>query len=220
MKKIIIQCSGRKNGELWTVNRLNGIKVKFVSHPYLCEVTPGINLFRPDDMVPDNSITWREYLSNYNMQGKNPDNLLRAGDLYDNKTYHILIDKFKWENVYILSAGFGLVRSDFYLPLYDITFSKKAKECNRRKKTDKFMDFNHLSADIKNNSGDSVYAFVTPDYLDSFYDLTNCILANKYIFYKSMKIKQYPGYSYKIYKSRIQTNWHYYCAQEFAITDP
>jgi hypothetical protein len=76
MKKIIIQCSGAKNGEPWKVSRLGGIKVKFVSHPeYRNEVTLGIKLFKPDDMVPDHITSWKQYLSLYNKSKHYPDHL-------------------------------------------------------------------------------------------------------------------------------------------------
>lgn len=216
MNKIIIQCSAKKNGKLWSVSGLDGIQVKLVSHPNSCKVTPGIKLFRPDDVVPDSSMTWREYLNDYNKRKNNPDHLMCAGDLYQDKTYRILVNRFGWDNTYILSAGWGLIRSDFYLPNYDITFSKLADYCKQRKKTDKFKDFNHLLVEKSNDVDYQIYIFVGKDYLPLLYELTRHIQTKKFIFYKSENIKTLDNYEYINYKTNQSTNWHYSCAQDFA----
>jgi hypothetical protein len=215
MKKIIIQCSGSKNGEPWTVSGLNGIKVKFVSHPNPCEVTPGLELFRPDDVVPDHITTWRQYLSDYNKRKDNPDYLLKAGDLYQDKTYRILIDKFGWENVYILSAGWGLIRSDFLLPYYDITFSHLADKCVRRYKSDIYQDYNQLKKEPIHTDNE-VYIFVGLDYHPLLNKLTENIPIKKYIFHKSKSLPRKTGFEYIYYRTNRVTNWHYSCAQDFA----
>jgi hypothetical protein len=36
------------------------------------------------------------------------------------------VDRFGLENVYVLSASWGLIRADFLTPYYDITFSSSA----------------------------------------------------------------------------------------------
>ena len=215
MKKIIIQCGGSKNGEPWTVSGLGGKKVKFVSHPdsESCEVTPEIHLFRPDDMVPDHITTWRQYLSDYNKRKDNPDCLLKAGDLYQDNTYRILIDKFGWENTYILSAGWGLIKSDFLLPYYDITFSHLGDKCARRHKNDIFEDYNQLLSEPLNN--DEVYIFVGLEYLPLLYKLTQNIPIKKYIFHKAEFITRKPDFEYIYYNTNRVTNWHYSCAQDF-----
>jgi hypothetical protein len=123
-------------------------------------------------MVPDNSMTWREYLNDYNKRKENPDHLLRAGDLYQDRTYRLLVDRFGWVHVYILSAGRGLIRSVFYPPYYDITFSKVVTDCYRRKKTDKFKDFNHLLPNEMSIENDQIYVFAGIDYLPLLYELT------------------------------------------------
>jgi hypothetical protein len=38
-----------------------------------------------------------------------------------------LVEKFGIEKVFILSAGWGLIRADFLTPNYDITFSGSAE---------------------------------------------------------------------------------------------
>lgn len=52
-------------------------------------------------------------------------------------------------NVFILSAGWGLVRADYPLPVYDITVAKPAKSADSykwRRPTDEYHDFCHLHA--------------------------------------------------------------------------
>ena len=68
----------------------------------------------------------RVVLQRYNAARSNPNCLLRAGDLYGPDVYRRLVDVFGWQNVFILSAGWGtyplglsklqLRRSHFYQP--------------------------------------------------------------------------------------------------------
>ncbi|MHB0665642.1 hypothetical protein ACX4MV_12140, partial [Roseomonas mucosa] len=67
-----------------------------------------------------------------------------AGKLYRPKAYALLLEKLGIERLFILSAGWGLVRADFLLPDYDITFSTSAEPWKRRRASDKFSDFNAL----------------------------------------------------------------------------
>ena len=60
-----------------------------------------------------------------------PFGLLPAYQLYENSTYNRLVDRFGLSNVYILSAGWGLIPADFLTPHYDITFSASADAYKR-----------------------------------------------------------------------------------------
>ena len=127
---------------------------------------------RPDD-IADTGRTWREELVAYNQQHNpdiadiplghhvsggldanlidrspstavNPLGLLPAWRLYKNKTYRLLADTFGPRNFYVFSAGWGLVRSDFMIPDYDITLSPNATgpdKYKRRRKDDLYDDF-------------------------------------------------------------------------------
>jgi len=54
------------------------------------------------------------------------------------------VTRFGVKNVYILSAGWGLICADFLTPAYDITFSPSAAPYKRRRKTDRYEDFRML----------------------------------------------------------------------------
>ena len=51
------------------------------------------------------------YLIRYNRQGLNPDGLFRGAELYKPPVYRALVERSGWQNVFILSAGWGLIRS-------------------------------------------------------------------------------------------------------------
>ena len=53
-----------------------------------------------------------------------------------------LVEIFGIDNVYILSAGWGLIRASFLTPNYDITFSAPAGAYNLRRKYDQYCDCN------------------------------------------------------------------------------
>ena len=84
---------------------------------------------RPDD-VARSGLSWRDELANYNeahgSTQANPLGLLPAWRLYQEPTYEYLVDRLGTGNVFILSAGWGLVSAAFLTPNYDITFTKKS----------------------------------------------------------------------------------------------
>ena len=133
--KIVIQCAGSKNPQPGLGFNENGKLVKFVADSTVeyIKSDPHTNNYvyvRPDDICarPDytfeNQYTWRKKLLDYNKEGKsNPLGLLPAYKLYAHKVYENLVNKFGENQVFILSAGWGLIRSDFLTPDYDITFS-------------------------------------------------------------------------------------------------
>jgi hypothetical protein len=122
--KIVIQCSATKQ-DLAGTFIISGRRVKFIAHPELHPPGETDIFSRPDDAIPSSSTTWRQHLVTYNSSGANPDHLLQAGSLYSPPAYVALLRSVGTENFYILSAGWGLVRSDFLLPDYDITFSSQ-----------------------------------------------------------------------------------------------
>jgi hypothetical protein len=61
-------------------------------------------------------------LQEYNaLPGNNPLGLYPAWRLYENRSYEGLVDRFGVDNLYILSAGWGLISAAFLTPNYDIT---------------------------------------------------------------------------------------------------
>ena len=214
-EKVVFQCSSRKHENLWTYE---GQRIEFVAQPEQCGGSTGFLYSRPDDLIPNTNKTWRRELEDYSRRhsgtGDNPDDLLKAWELYKPKEYGLLVSRFGYKNVFILSAGWGLTRSDFLLPHYDITFSRRAKEAyKKRKKTDTYSDFNHLAKDIEQS--DTIYFFGCNDYLPLYYHLTRDLPGTKIIFHKSEKPPQERGYKYCKYVTTQSQNWHYPCVRDF-----
>jgi hypothetical protein len=75
-------------------------------------------------VLREDGISWRHFLRKYNDDaGGNPLHLYPAYQLYENRAYGRLVGRYGLRNVYVLSAGWGLIRADFLTPSYDITFS-------------------------------------------------------------------------------------------------
>lgn len=212
--KFVIQCAGDKNsGGFWLNNE--GRRILFVAHPEYARPESDVIFARPDDKADPNT-SWRELLLSYNRNHyhDNPFGLFQAFALYKNSSYQNLVDKFGFQNVYVLSAGWGLVRSDFLIPTYDITFSGNAKKKFLwRRKNDYFNDFNMLSP----NGTEEVIFLGGKSYLPLFHSLTKNGTYPKTIVYNSKDHPQYYGYLVKSYnRPDLRTNWHYSCANEIA----
>jgi hypothetical protein len=132
--------------------------------------------------------------------------------LYKPPIYKALVEKFGSKDVYILSAGWGLVRSDYLLPYYNITFSNQGEPYNKRRSSDLFDDFNQLS-DFGVHPNETIYFFGGQDYLPLFRKLTQRIAARKVIYHSQSEMYQIQGYECIPYGR--YTNWHYSCAQDF-----
>ena len=121
---VVIQCAARKQDHAGRLRALDGRNVMFVAKPDAAPRSGSQVYARPDD-VSDTGKSWRTVLQEYNaVPGDNPLGLLPAWQLYKNSTYNILADHCGPDRLYILSAGWGLIRADFLTPNYDITFSK------------------------------------------------------------------------------------------------
>lgn len=212
--RVVIQCAGEKHESAGRLKHgVSGEGVVFVAHPEQCGHTEPIGrCCRPDDEVGTGLETWREYLTRYNQQGLNPDGLRRAAELYKRPIYLTLVERYGWHNVFILSAGWGLIRSDFLIPYYDITFSNQGDPWSKRGSRDRFQDFNHLRDDGI-ASEETVYFFGGKSYLPLYHRLTQSIAARKIVYYSQGGLTHQKGYEYIRY--RRFTNWHYSCAQDF-----
>jgi len=111
--------------------------------------------------------------------------------------------------VYILSAGWGLIRSDFFTPYYDITFSQSADPYKQRRKKDRYNDFRMLSLQKPEN----VCFIGGKDYLPLFCELTEAINGQRIVFFNSKKSPDFKNCVFKRFDTRTQTNWHYECAK-------
>ena len=194
------------------MRQTDGQPVVFVAQPEFAPARAGVVYARPDDLAYTGR-TWREELVIYNQQQNpnvadiplgrhiggsmdadpidrspsteaNPLGLLPAWQLYKNKTYRLLADTFGPRNLYIFSAGWGLVRSDFMIPNYDITLSPNATgpdKYKRRRNSDRYDDFAMLPAD----PADPVVFLGSKAYVPLFCQLTAGCSAHRIIFHNS-----------------------------------
>jgi hypothetical protein len=209
--KVVIQCSATKAEGAGTFT-LNGRPIKFIAHPEWYPASASELPFRPDDTIPSTSTTWREHLVAYNRNGDNPDHLFQAGKLYRPKIYRSLLDHVGVENLFILSAGWGLVRADFLLARYDITFAR-AEAWKWRGAEDEFHDYAQLTQ-ARLSAGEPVYFFGGKSYLGPYYRLTEHLTARKVIYFASASIPINQHFEYIRYDG-TGTNWHYRCARDF-----
>ena len=205
---VVIQCAASKRPQAGRMVA-SGRPVHFVAHP---QKAPNISdriYAHPDDCTEDGS-TWRQLVAEYNKNpGNNPLGLYPAFELYKRDVYRRLVDKFDLKNVYILSAGWGLIRADFLTPSYDITFSASAEPYARRLKTNKYADFQMLPPE----TGDQVVFLGGKDYLPLFCNLTARIRSTPVAFYNSTKLPSAKRCHLKRFETTTMTNWHYECAK-------
>ena len=210
---VVISCAGSKNPKAGRLKDKDGTPVEFVAHPREVPDNPASIYVRPDDQS-GYGISWRDKLLDYNRKyqdtGYNPDDILPAWQLYKNSIYSKLVNKYGAENTYILSAGWGLIRSDFLTPHYDITFSSNSKveQYKRRYRKDKFEDWNCLPKDPK---GPIVFLGGN-NYRPLFCTLAESRDCRKVVFYKAQEQPEAPGCDLKRYNTKTNTNWHYQCA--------
>ena len=209
--KIIISCCDTKNGGPLIHN---GEMINFVSH--VDQVVPNDEMyFHPDDLVTNEGITWRELVS---QQGLN-NNLQPAYDLYRPPIYNSLYQKYG-NDLFIFSAGWGIVRADYKLPKYNVTFSKAnhVPIFAKRNLSDSFQDFNHLDK-TENNINEDIVLIAPKDYVISFCQLTHHLKNKKIIFYFGAEIKNKfinePDFEFRKLPFETTNNrkWHYEFAQ-------
>lgn len=129
---LILPCSKPKKLNAPTLS-LNNQNINFVAAPL-----PGrLDQRAPwDEIIPGGKRTWIDCVADYNNLGHLNDLdvtagvgvshggcLFCSGTLYRNRIYSDIISRIGFHGLYILSAGWGLVRADHRIPNYDITFS-------------------------------------------------------------------------------------------------
>lgn len=209
--RVVIQCAGSKRDGGYFRDP-DGRAVKFVAHPELVSANDraGCIFARPDDIASDGR-TWRDLVLDYNAQAAirgNPAGLWQASRLYEPSAYDLLVRRFSPEKVFILSAGWGLIRSDFLTPNYDITFSSQAGNAKRRRRGDSFRDM--VQVDLA--SAESMVFLGGKDYLALFSKLTSGSRGERLIYYNSATLPGAPGCRLQKYETTLRTNWHYECA--------
>jgi hypothetical protein len=215
--KIVIQCASRKAPNAGQLRDKHGRPVIFVARPELAPSTEGVRYQRPDDLADELQQTWRnKVVALNNSPETNLLGLKRAIELYDQPIYTELARSVPSENLYILSAGWGLIGSNFLTPYYDITFSNQAEPWKKRRKTDQFNDLNTLTID----DDDELIAFCTPDYhplLERLCAKANC---RKVLFRRTGDVGSIKGFESRYFSTATRTNWHYECARDFLATMP
>ena len=214
---IVIQCAASKRPHAGSLRTADGRRVLFVADPDAAPPDPDVTYARPDDTTDDGR-TWRGNLVAYNEAGANTYGLLRAFELYENPAYRQLVGQLGIENVYILSAGWGLIRADFLTPLYDITFSsavKKSAPWKHRRRTDAYRDLSQ----IPETSQDEVFFLGGKDYVPLFCDLTAGVAGIRTVLYNSDTPPRAPGCNLERFHTATRTNWHYEAAR-WLLTRP
>jgi hypothetical protein len=204
--KIVIQCAATKVSSAGYWRDDNNKRVNFIAQPSMAPENCGELFVRPDD-IADEDKSYRDLLIAYNENGDNSFGLYKAWRLYSNPTYRKLVLAFGEENIFILSAGWGLVRSTFLLPQYDITFSHAGGKLKKRSAHDSYCDFAH----IQENETDEVHFVGGKGYVPLFLDLTKSV-ANRILHYNSQTQPKAPGCQLKLFETTRRTNWHYDCA--------
>ena len=208
---IVIQCAASKRVDAGRLNTASRKPVEFVADIKIAPPDPVHLYARPDDLS-DTGLSWREVLLNYNREVRdNPLGLCAAYELYDNKVYGRLADRFGTEALYILSAGWGLVRAKFLIPHYDITFSQNCEPYKRRKKADAYDDFQMLPEDADGK----LLFFGGRDYLPLFSRLTDKFKGTRIVFYNSAHLPKINRCTLIRFETTTRTNWHYECAHAF-----
>ena len=207
---VVIQCAARKQLNAGTLRTRAGKPVCFVANPPPAP-HDRFAYARPDDLS-DTGETWRNVLIRYNRESAlNELGLLPACDLYAHSIYRRLAERFGFERLYILSAGWGLIAASFLTPLYDITFSAQAEFYKRRRQSDVYDDFCMLPV----TTAEPVVFFGGKDYLPLFHHLTQDVTAPRTAFYRSAQTPDLPGITLVRFETTRRTNWHYECAETF-----
>jgi hypothetical protein len=167
----------------------------------------------PNGQGPKKGKTWRDYL----IANQNDKSLLPAYRLYTRHIYQDLRNNLK-DSFYILSAGWGLVRSDFKLPNYDITFSANPGDQNYRNKKLNVPPIHNDFQQLELGNMEDIIFIGSPDYLNLFFQLTQHLPNRKIIFYKKANtpiVYQIPNntFVYRYYNTNRSTGWYYKLAE-------
>ncbi|MCL4677164.1 MAG: hypothetical protein KJ017_01065 [Alphaproteobacteria bacterium] len=209
--KIVIQCAASKDPAAGMMTTSEGTPVLFVADPGLAPARTDVVYARPDDLAEDGQ-RGRDALLLYNLQPNgNPLGLLPAWRLYRHPAYGKLVERFGEANIFILSAGWGLLCADFLTPAYDITFSAQAEPFKRRRAHDAYADFNMLEG----RQSEPVAFFGGKDYLPLFCRLTANYPGRRIAAFNSASEPQAHGVRFVRYHTRTRTNWHYEAVNAF-----
>jgi hypothetical protein len=208
---VVIQCAARKRLNAGCLETRDGRRVLFVADPSAAPAQDGLLYARPDD-AGEGGRSWRDELVGYNKSPeRNPLKLLPAFELYQNEAYRRLADKVGTQNLYILSAGWGLIGATFLTPSYDITFTAQAESYKKRRKSDPYNDLSMLAQDEE----EPILFFGGKDYLPLFVRLTANVQSERIVFFNSAQAPQMNAGRAIRFRTTTRTNWHYECVNAF-----
>ncbi len=211
--RIVIQCAGSKRPEAPSFRQDDGRQVIFVADPASAPSQDGTVYAHPDECSDRAGQTWRaRVIAENTPPNAEGSPLLTAGQLYTPKAYRTLREFVGAERLFILSAGWGLIRSDFRLPAYDITFSRAGDGYKRRRPSQPFADFNQLLG-----AGDDDVVFLGGrDYLPLFLQLSAVVQGRRLVFTKGAIREPLSSCWVQEFRTARSTNWHYSCADALA----
>ncbi len=209
---VVIQGGEEKAASAGHMTLPDGRRVVLVAEPGVAPSEPDIAYRRPDDRV-DGIQTFRDALVAYNSTPEdNPLGLLPAWRLYEDDAYRTLAEGVDPENLFILSAGWGLIESDFLTPSYDITFSNGVATYKRRRPRDSYNDFRRLPSE-----GISRLVFAGgPDYIPLFLELTEGTQAERIVYHHASRVPLAANAQFVPVESDAPTNWHLQWARDYA----
>jgi len=206
----VIQSAGRKAEDGYLRGNA-GRQLVFVADPAKAPALPDVRFAHPDDLRPDGR-SWRQYLVDYNARDTNPIGLHRAIDLYAHPVYAHLASRLPPERLYVLSPAWGLVRADYRLPNYEVSFSHGAHVPvhARRAEAQTWQDFNTIEA----GAGDEIVFIGSKDYLAAFDALTRNSPAQRLAYRSSGTGKGSPGLKFRRYEAKTKeaknkAQWYY-----------
>ncbi len=209
---VVIACAGTKAPSRGHLTLGNGQRVKFVADPREAPRSASITYKHPDD-IAHSGLSWRDVLVEYNRApARNPLGLLPAWRLYEPphfpRVYSDLVEAYGLENVFILSAGWGLVAAGFLLPDYDITFASGAASYKRRRTRDRYEDFAMLSTDAEG----PVVFLGGVSYVRLFCELTEDVVPRRIVFHYSLQPPRAMNCELRRFEGAPTRTWHYQCA--------
>lgn len=207
--QVVIQCAGKKAADAGYMVTAEGRRVMFVADPARAPLSADYVYATPNDEADDGR-SWRQRVLSYNEAGENPLGLLPAYKLYSNVAYRSLVHRLGADNVYILSAAWGLIPAWFLTPYYDVTFQRQPEETayKQRRRGDSYHDLSLLPLAC----GETLVFLGGKDYLPHFERLTNGYAGRRIAFFSSARRPSVSGIELLRYETTTRTNWHYECA--------
>lgn len=217
---IVIQCAANKDPNAGCLQTIDGQRVQFVAQPRLGPKRTGVIYAQPDDPSDTPGFSWRERLEKYVVENgqDNPLELARAYELYRPSAYGKLVKRFGSKNVFILSAGWGLIRADYLTPAYDVTFSRAAKKKKPMAYLTSGKSYQYFQQIPQKRSGPIVF-IGGRDYVALFESLTATLNRERIVFTRASdsstasRSKVPAGIEERPFAVLASTNWHYQCAQ-------